>query len=125
MARASDESQSPMRFTGGIRTPLGFNATWPFIVLEPSTEGLRVRLRWGFLAFGIPDLDEEPILWSEVSRAELAGWPLGGKGVRFETDRGAFVFWSFSAQEVLRAVEGLTQPGTVQRGKPKRIWLRP
>ena len=80
-------------FTGGIRTPLGGNARTPFIALELSTEGLRLRLRSGFLAWVIPDLYEEPYLWSQVSRAELAGSPFpGSRGVRFETDRAPFVF---------------------------------
>jgi hypothetical protein len=123
---SSDGSRTSVVFTGGIRSPLGRNATWPFIALELSTEGLHLRLRFGLLAWAIPDLDQEPIPWSEVSRAELAGSLLpGGKGVRFETDRAPFVFWSFSAERVLRTVEAVAPPGIVRWGKPKRIWLRP
>lgn len=87
----------PTRFVGGIRTQVGMNATWPFIALEISSNGVRVELWARFLEVALLGLDEETYLWHEIARAELAGIPSMAMGVRFDTARGAFVFRSFTA----------------------------
>jgi hypothetical protein len=101
MAERFDDSQTRTEFTGGVRTSLGTNATWPIIALELSTEGLRLRPRSRFLAWTI----------SEAS---------GSRPIEALS-----LFWSFSPEPVLRAVERLAPPGIVRWGKPGRIWLRP
>jgi hypothetical protein len=82
-----------------------------------------VELRARLLAWTLPGFDEEICLWTEVRGCELAAVAVPAAGVRFDSDRGAFVFWSFRPKAVLRAVEAVAPEGVVRWDRPRRIGL--
>jgi len=82
------------RFTGGLRTSWGFNATVPFAELTMFDAGMNVSVLGFQYAL---------VSWSEVVSAQrVVGGLLASPGVRVRLGSGQrFVFWSFHPKAVL------------------------
>jgi hypothetical protein len=103
-------------FTGGLRTPGGFNATWPFARLTLTDDGMTMRL------LGITHTRSD---WSGVANAQrVVGGLMGSPGIRITLTGGKqLVFWTFNLQVVLDAL-GSRGVSILDAGtKPPKVWL--
>lgn len=108
--------KTPQRFTGGLRTMGGFNATWPFARLVLTDQGLTLRL-FGFV--------HARSGWVGVAAAQrVVGGMLGSPGVRVVfTDGRRLVFWCFNPRRVLDAFRSHGVQVKESDSKPPKIWL--
>jgi hypothetical protein len=109
------DTMKKQAFTGGLRTP-GFNATWPFARLTLSDDGLTLRL------CGLIHTRSD---WLGIANAQrVVGGLMGSSGVRITLNSGRqLVFWAWSPQAVLDALQSRGVSILDSGKKPPKVWL--